>query len=103
MGPLAVELCSWLRLFVLHLTVEVLGSLLLGGQLLELLGGGQVFRDRGARRVMVVGGRLMLPRRRGRLGQGQSRGRGRGNGGAGGVRRRRRPGGGRPDVGGAGA
>lgn len=102
MGPLVVELGPWLWLFVLHLAVEVLGSLLLSSQLLELLGWGQVFGHRGARREMVVGGRLKLPGGRSGLGWGQSRGRGggRGDGGAGGVRRRPRGGG--PDMGGAG-
>lgn len=64
-GPLAVELGPRLRLLVLHLAVEVLRSLL--GQLLEVLGRGQVFGYRGARRKEMVGWRMELSWRRSRL------------------------------------
>ena len=72
MGPLVVKLGPRLWLFVLHLAVEVLGPLLLGSQLLQLLGGGQVFRHRGTRREEMVGGRLKLSGGRSWLRWGQS-------------------------------
>lgn len=92
------ELGSWLLL--LHMSVEVLDSLLPDSQFLELLGRGQVF---GPLREEVVGWRLDLPGRS-RLGGGKSWGRGRGGGDRGASEMRRSsPGRRGSDLGGAGA
>lgn len=73
MGALVVKLGPRLRLLVLHLAVEVLRLRSLLGQLLEVLGRGQVFGYRGARRKEMVRWRMELSRRRSRLGWGQRR------------------------------
>lgn len=54
-----------LLLLLLELVVEVLGSLLLGSQLLELLGWGEVFGDRGPRGEELSAGRGLLGEGRG--------------------------------------